>query len=449
MVLRPGCQAEGGAAVTDPSADLVIERPILAMDAEVSLLGAAMGGYPDVDELLGIVEASDFYHPHHAAIWSAIGRVHHAGQQPDPITVRVAVGTMTGFNPIRLIEMTQICPIAAQAPFYAEEVATASGLRRLQLASVKVYQVASGPEGLDEKREMARQAVDEACTGRDVSRARHLADVVDDVLDVAQNGQGEQLSTGWPDVDRLIGGLAPGRLLVVGARPGVGKSLMGTNLALTMARKHGHAVLIASLEMPEREVGQRLVAAHASVNLSRMSSGRTEDQEWKLIQDRYAELQAMPIVIDDAPGQTIASIRKATRDAQRTREDLALIVVDYLQLVRPAESRGNRAEEIGEISRGLKLLARESGACVVAMAQVNRSGAHRADSRPMMSDLRESGSIEADADQVILLHQPDDDIPELEVTVDKNRHGPRGIARLHIAGHYAQLQSVYARGATA
>lgn len=428
--------------MADPTADLVLERPVLANDAEVSLLGAAMSGYPDLDDLLEAVEPDDFYTAIHGDIWRAIGSVHRAGNQPDPVSVRIALGTVNGFNPIRLFDMMQLCPIVAQAGYYAEQVVNAAGLRRLQSASVRIYQIASSSGELAEQREMARQAVDEACAGREVSRARLLADVLPDVIEVAENGQGEMLSTGWPDVDRLIGGVAPGRLVVVGARPGVGKSLMGTNLALHIASRHRHAALIVSLEMPEREVGQRLLAAHASVNLTRLQSGGTEEREWKQIQDRYTQMADLPITIDDLPSQTIASIRKAARDVQRRRDDLALIVVDYLQLVRPVDSRGNRAEEIGEISRGLKLLARETGACVFAMAQVNRESSKRADGRPTMSDLRESGSIEADADQVVLLHQPADEIPELEVNVDKNRHGPRGTARLHVAGHYAQLQSV-------
>lgn len=415
--------------------------PRLANDAEVSLLGAAMSGYPDVDELLALVEPSDFYHPNHEAIWAAIARVHRAGNPPDPISVRVAVGTLPGFDPIRLLEVTTQCPIVAQAPFYATEVASASGVRRLQTASVKIRQITADDDTLENKRERCRAVIDAAARGRDTSQARTLAAALPAVLDLAEHGQTNSLSSPWPDIDRLIGGLAPGRLIVVGARPGVGKSLMGTNLALHVARRHQHAVLVASLEMPELEVAQRMVAAVASVNLTRLQGGHTSEQEWQQISDHYAALDELPITINDAPDQSIAAIAKAARDIQRTRDDLALIVVDYLQLVRPTERRGNRAEEVGEISRQLKILARESGACVVAMAQVNRQSTHRTDTRPTMADLRESGSIEADADQVILLH-PVEDTPELEVIVDKNRHGPRGLARLMASGHYAQLHSI-------
>lgn len=418
-------------------------EPHKSTDAEVYLLGAAMSGYPDLDDLADVVEPADFYAPFHEAAWDAILRVHRAGNKPDPMSVRLALAsTEVRHDPTRLLDYAQAVPLVANAPHYAEEVATAAGLRRIQEAGTRLQDLGSTPGDLDERREQARQTVDEATAGRTRSRARTIATLLPDVLDMAQHGQTSVLGTGWPDIDRLIGGLAPGRLVVVGARPGVGKSVMGTNLALHFAHHHEHAVLIASLEMPEIEVGQRLLAAHASVNLGGLQMGTIDEAAWGKIAAKTGELGDLPITVDDAPGQTVTHIRRAARNAQRVRDDLALIVVDYLQLVRPSDSRTNRAEQIGEISRGLKLLARESGACVVAMAQVNREGTKHSDGKPRMTDLRESGAIEADADQVILMHHPDDNVPEIEVIVDKNRHGPKGVATLQIQGHYARLASV-------
>ncbi|WP_163168086.1 DnaB-like helicase C-terminal domain-containing protein [Arthrobacter sp. Alg241-R88] len=414
-----------------------------ANDAEVSLLGACMSGFPDIDDI--DLESSDFYQRINGDIWAAIRRVHATGAQPDAVSVRLALtNPPPSFNPVRLFEMTQLVPVVARAPFYAEQVAAASGRRRLMEASVALSEIANEVGDIDEQREMARQAVDDATRGRSTSKARTIADILPSVIDTAQNGRTALLGSGWPDVDRLIGGLGPGRLVVVGARPGVGKSVMGTNLALHFAHHHEHAVLLASLEMPEDEVGQRLLAAFADANLSSLQDGTTDERTWQKIAERHAALDALPIHIDDTAGQTVTHIRKKARDVQRTRDDLALIVVDYLQLVRPADDRksSNRAEQVGQISRDLKLLARETGACVVAMAQVNREGTKHQDGKPRMTDLRESGSIEADADQVILLHQPDDEIPEIEVLVDKNRHGPKGVANLQMQGFYARLASV-------
>ena len=424
-----------------PEAD-VLPLPTQANDAEISLLGAAMSGYDDLDTLLDTVDPDDFYDPGRANVWRAIAALHREGTHPDVVAVRLnLVASKTPHDPIRLFEWTQLVPIVAQAPYYATQVATAAGLRRIQNAGTSLQQLARIPGDLTERQEQARQAVDEACTGRTLSRARMVADLIDQVIDIAENGAGDMLGTPWPDVDRFIGGLAPGRLIVVGARPGVGKSVMGVNLALHVAHRHQHAALIASLEMPEHEVMQRLLACHAQVGLTGLQKGDVPESEWAKIASHQAEIAALPIAVEDRPGQTVQAIRAAARTLQRTRDDLALIVVDYLQLVEPVERRMNRAEEVGELSRGLKLLARETGACVVAMAQLNREAAKG--QPPKVSDLRESGSIEADADQVLLLHQPDEQIPEIEVLVGKNRHGPRGKAVLQMAGHYSQLRSIW------
>lgn len=430
-----------------------MSEPMQAGDAEQYVLGAAMSG-ANIDDLADIIEPSDFYSPHHEDIWAAILRVHRAGNRPDPTSVRLALSAAeVKHDPMRLLDMTQAVPFVGNATYYARQVATAKGLRRIQEAGIKVQQLGSTAGiDLDEVREMARAEVDAATQGRSVSKARTLADLLPAVIDTAQHGQTSVLGTGWPDLDRIIGGLAPGRLVVVGARPGIGKSLMGTNLALHFAHRHNHQVLLASLEMPEDEVMQRLLAAFAEVNLSGLQMGDLDEPAWQRIAERTERLSALPIVVDDTPHQTVTGIRAAARNAQRKRDDLALVVVDYLQLVRPSDAKVNRAEQIGEISRGLKLLARETGACVVAMAQVNRESTKRQDGRPTQADLRESGSIEADSDQIILLHRPDKDLPELEAIVDKNRHGPEGTAHLHIRGHVAQLVSAQwspSRGLTA
>ena len=419
-------------------------EPMTANDAEVSLLGAAMSGYQHLDDVLEVLDAGRLLPPSASEVWDAIGRVHAAGAVPDPVTVRSALDTAgVKHDPIMLLTMAQACPIVSQADYYAEQVRNARGCGASRRRARRIVQLATSAGDLEERREMARQEVDKATEGKNITRARSLADVLPSVLNIAENGQANVLETGFHDIDRLIGGLAPGRLVIVGARPGVGKSLMGTNLALHFAHHHKHAVLLASLEMPEDEVGQRMLAAHAMVNLTTLQNGSVDERSWKKIAERHGELNSMPVSIVDDPTQTIASIRRHARDIQRHRDDLALIVVDYLQLVSTPGTTRNRSEELGEVSRGLKLIARETGACVVAMAQVNRESTKDGKSRaPRMSDLRESGSIEADADVVMLLHQPDDDIPELEVIVDKNRHGIKGRAQLQIQGHYALLSNI-------
>lgn len=421
----------------------MIDEPMQAADAERHVIGAALSGFPDLDGLLERLDPGDFYLPLHEDIWAAISRVHRAGNRPDPVSVRLALSAAdVKHDPTMLVDYMQAVPLTGLADYYATLVQNASGLRRIQTAGVKIQQLGSVDAELDEIREQARATVDEATQGRTVSKARTLADLLPSVIDQAQNGQTKVLSSPWDDLDRLIGGLAPGRLVVFGARPGVGKSVAGTNLALHMAHKHKHAVLLSSMEMGEQEVGQRLLAAHARADLGRLQAGTTDEDSWTRIADKTAEASALPITIDDTPAQSVIHVRRAARNVQRTRDDLALIVVDYLQLMAVSESRNrdrNRVGELTEISRGLKLLARETGACVVAMAQLSREATKHSDGRPKLTDLRESGSIENDADQVILMHIPDQDSPDLEFIVAKNRHGPMGQATVQRQYNYARL----------
>lgn len=416
-------------------------------DAERALLGAALSGCcADLDEVLDAVAPSDFYAPFHEQVWVAIGQVHAAGLCPELVSVKDALdAAQVRYDPIKLAELVHAAPIAAQAPYYAERVVYDAGRRAIGVAGTRLQQVAdANGEDLESLQERARQVVDEATRRRTVSRARTIAELVPEVIDAAEKGRTHVLGTGWPDLDHIIDGLAPGRLVVVGARPGIGKSIMGTNLALHFASRHDHAALVASLEMPEIEVGQRMLATWAGVDLTNLIHGRLSEREWERVAEKQQTLADLPITVDDSPGLSVAGIRRAARNVQRQRDDLALVVVDYLQLVRPVDTRVNRVEQVGEISRGLKLLARETGACVVAMAQLNRASIHNG--TPRMSDLRESGAVEADADVVILLHQPDDDIPEVEVIVDKNRHGRKGRCTLMAAGYNAELRSVSTEG---
>lgn len=416
-------------------------EPMQHRDAEEQLLGAAMSGAPDLDDLLDLVDVDDFYLPMHGDVWSAIGRVHRAGNRPEPTSVRLALAEAESkFDPIRLFDLCAACAIPANASYYADLVRVVAGLRRFQQAGIAVTQIGSTHGDLDERREEARKAIDDACRGRSVSKARRIADLLPAAIDAAQSGKTGVLSTGWPDIDRAIGGIAPGRLIVFGARPGGGKSIAGTNLALHVAHHHGHAALVASLEMPESEVMNRLLAAHARANLTDLINGTVSESDWVKISASYNELESLPIYVEDESSLSVQGLRRMARDVQRERDDLALIVVDYLQLMRPAQRKreASRAEEVSQIARDLKLLARETGACVVAMAQVNREGGKSAEG-PRLTDIREGGA-ENDADVVVLLHRPNPDVPEVTATVAKNRHGPQhAVATLQMLGHYARL----------
>lgn len=427
------------------------------MNPDRALLGAVLYGCGDLDRLAHIVRPSDLREPRDELVWQAILRVAEAGTKPDPVTVRAAIGgegwrlLKDHGGPVYLADLVHECPNPLHVDHYAEQVADNAGRRRLATA---LYAIGEDLKDTDrpwaEIAEQTRTRIDDATlqslTGQPVVR---IGDVLESVLDVAEHGAARGLGTPWTDLDRLTGGLAPGRLIIVGARPGVGKSIMGTNLALDVAHRHGHEVLLCSVEMPRLEVGQRIVAAHVPVSLSALEHGRVPGDVWQRIAERVGQVHDLPITIEDSAAQSMATIRVATRNATKAAaardRKLALVVVDYLQLLTPRDRRVPRHEQVGEISAGLKQVAREYGVCVVAMAQVNRASTQRHGGRPTLADLRESGSIEADADIVLLLHRPEDDGAEVELIVAKNRAGPRGEVTLQMQGHYARLvTSAYA-----
>lgn len=413
------------------------------LETERALLGAALSGYPQFDDLAQIVFPVDFDSIHHEAIWSACMAVSEAGNRVEPVAVRVAMGKSCNQlpgGPVYLADLMREATIVSAATTYAKEVATNAARRRIAHAATRLHALSESALPMAEVSEQARATVDEAIETRAKTRLMRPGDLLPRVLDIAQHGREQGLSSGWSDIDRFTQGLRPGRLIIVGSRPGVGKSIMGTNLALTVAHKHKRDVLLCSMEMDSEEVLQRIISAHLSVNLTRLETGDVQPNSWDRIAERHQEVIDMPIHIADEASQALAAIRSRIRDLQRSGESPALVVVDYLQLMQVRDPRLNRAESIGELSRGLKIIAREFNTCVVAMAQLNRESAGRHDGKPRLSDLRESGSIEADADIVLLLHRVKDGESDIDVLVEKNRSGPRGVVNLELHGVYARLE---------
>lgn len=414
---------------------------------ERTLLALALTRGPEVvDKATSVLQPEDFYQPAHESIWRAIVHAADDGLAIDAAVIASTLAKIAPDVPQRgiphlLVELVSDGAFAAGDPaWYAGQIAEAADRRRLISAALQVKQLAEN-DGLDigDVRDRATQAIEDVTIARRRSRLARIGDVLDDVIDLADKGTDPALSTPWPDLDRLIGGIAPGRLVVIGARPAVGKSITGTNLALCIADTHKHAVLVASMEMSKEEVTQRMLAADAGVNLTRLIESSLEESDWNAIRARRDQIRALPVSVLDEPSMTVTDIRAAAREMRRERGDLALIVVDYLQLMDAGVKSSNRVEAIGHISRSLKVLARETNSCVVALAQLNRESLRHGDGKPKMSDLRESGSIEADANQVILMHRPDMELPDVEVIVDKNRHGPTGVATLQLQGQYARL----------
>ena len=413
-------------------------------DFERALLGAILAGYRGFPDLQRVVHGRDFAHPMHEDVWEAAGRVWASGGTVDPLTVRTALGEaaqrLPG-GPLYLHELMQACPNIVSAPHYAAQVAERAGRSRLRAAGIAIQQLAEESREVDELAEDARQRLDAAVAQQDRGGLKRAGDVLPDVLDIAEHGSAKGLPTPWPDVDDLTRGLKPGRLIVIGARPGVGKSLMGANMAAHVASRFGHTAYVSSMELDETEYTQRILAAEALVDLTKLENGHLNEAEWGKIARASQAIQEWPLVIDDEPRQTVSRIRSRVRDLTRT-QTVALVVVDYLQMLTPRDARMPKREQVDESTRGLKLLAREMKCCVVAIASLNRGSVNRGgDGKPTMGDLKESSGIESDADQVILLH-PDPDSPaELLVLVEKHRNGPTGERRLIKQGHYSRLLS--------
>lgn len=402
---------------------------------ELDLLACILGGWSPLD--VDLTEA-DFDQPKHAATWRAMLAVAEQGGQPNPAAVRLALGSAGDNAAGWLLDVFGRPVVPTNAPQLAERVRRAAQLRDLQdLARGLMQRAAADDAQPGEITDWARRKLDAPVgTVRDTET---IGDALARVIDQIETGQQSGLSTPWPDLDRLIHGLAQDRLYVVAARPGVGKSILGQNLAWHWARKHKLPTYFASLEMAVDELVTRTVAQAAKVNLSDLMAGQVDDRGWDKINHASPALTDARIHICADPGQTLDTIRAGARRLQR-REGLGLVVVDYLQLMTPRDRRMPREQQVAEASRGLKLLAKELHVPVVAMSQVRRLNDGEKNRAPSLSDLRESGAIEQDADAVLILHIPDaDDLTGAELHVAKARAGQRDRINVQMLTHWATI----------
>lgn len=409
--------------------------------AERALLAAVLTGHPAATEAFGLLSARDFNQPRNAAVWDACLAVHGAGSRVDPHTLPIPPKARPYIVDLLTSEAE---PLNARQ--YAALVADAAQRRRLVAAAMKVRQLAETADDASRAAQDAVRAIDEAAEATtDVDAGMGAAELLMETIGTLESGDTRKVLTGWSDLDDSLGGMRPGQLVIVGARPGYGKSVVAANI-LAAACKDGIGVHFASLEMRRGEVMNRLLANQCTVDLGRlMNPDQLTEDDWQRIATKSGDMAEWPFVIDDHAGQTLTQIRARARASSR-RFELGLVIVDYLQIMGTGVRTGAapREQVIGDISQGLKELAKELDVPVLALSQVNRGPVDRKDPRPTMSDLRESGRIEADADQILLLHRPDlheKDYPgtELEIHVAKNRNGPTGMTvALNFFGHYSR-----------
>lgn len=419
--------------------------------AEQAVLGAILLSGRVLDEVAETLTAQAFYAPKHSAVFTAALAVRDAGQPVDAVTVLAELERRgwlekVGGGPY-LHTLLAVVPTAANAGFYADRVAECARLRGLAETGTRIVQSVhqAGSTEAAELIERARAALDHlAQAGRTGGAAVELDELLHDGLAELAQPAAPALSTGFPDLDAVLGGgLKPGGLYVVGARPGLGKSILCLQCALNAARG-GTGAFVVSLEMSRSDVMVRIFASEASVELGDLTRRNLTSSDWQRLRDAAGRARAWPLAVDDTAELTLTAIRSRARDRARRPGGLGLLVVDYLQLVKPADPRAPREQQVAAISRGLKLLGRELDVPVLAAAQINRASEQRTDRRPSVADLRESGAIEADADAVLLLHDDPDQLGELEVVIGKNRHGPRRSVHLAWSPHYARARSMAA-----
>ncbi|MDA8183024.1 MAG: replicative DNA helicase [Actinomycetota bacterium] len=427
------------------------------IEAEESLLGAMLLSRDAIADALERTSAEDFYKPAHGQIFRAITSLYARGEPADAVTVaeelRRGSGDEAMPDPSVLVSLQVNTPSTTNASHYARIVEEHALLRRLVAVAGEIAELGySLPENVDEVVDRAESMVFEVAERRVVDSMSPLRELLAESIDhlEALYERGDTVTgvpTGYVDLDRHLAGLQPSNLVVVGARPAMGK----TSLALGMvahAAMHAHVpVLLFSLEMSHLELTQRLLCSDARVDAGRMRNGRLNESDWAKISESIGRLADAPVYIDDNPNLTVMDIRAKSRRLM-SRGGLGLVVVDYLQLMTGRHGAENRQVEVSEISRGLKILARELKIPVVALSQLSRNLEMRQDKRPMLADLRESGSIEQDADVVLFIYRDEvyntesEDRGSAEVIVAKHRNGPTGSVHLAFIDHYARFANI-------
>ncbi|MEM7285019.1 MAG: replicative DNA helicase [Actinomycetota bacterium] len=428
---------------------------------EESLLGAMLLSKDAIADAIEIVETADFYKPAHQHVFEAITSLYSVGEPADTVTVSAELeraGLLQGIGGGgALVSYLTGTPAATNATKYAKIVHELALLRRLIHVGTDIAEVGySQPDDVVKAIDSAETMVFNLSQGRAADTLSPIRDLLDDNLDRLEQlyEQGDSITgtpTGFVDLDELLSGLQPNSLVVLGARPAMGKTAFGLNLVAHAAMQAQRPVLFFSLEMGQLEISQRLLCAEARVDSTRVRNGKLTEDDWSRISHGVGRLAEAPVWIDDNPQVTVMEIRAKARRLKSRVGDLALVVVDYLQLMTGRNGAESRQVEVAEISRGLKILARELECPVVALSQLSRQLEQRQDKRPMLSDLRESGSIEQDADVVMFLYRDevyDADSPDIgtaEILVAKHRAGPTGMVRLAFLPHFTRFANM-ARG---
>jgi replicative DNA helicase len=413
-----------------------VERPVpYDLAAEESVLGSLLLDRDSVIKVAPFLKPEDFYREAHGAIYGAVLELYSRREPPDPVTLAAELERKGDLDKVggysALIGLVNRTPTAVHVEYYGHIVERTAVLRRLISAGGQIaalgYSEESEVANVLDKAESILFNISQRTSSKEFASIEQVLHEYYDRIEAIQNNPGGVVGvpTGYHDLDEVTGGFQPSDLLILAARPGVGKTSLALGVAHNAAHKGKH-VGVFSLEMSREQLVQRLLAVETGVDSQRLRLGYLNDDEWQLVSDAIGRLAQLPVYIDDTAGLTIHEVRSKSRRLQ-AEVGVDMLIIDYLQLMQGTARRdGNRVQEVSEISRNLKMLARELNIPVLACAQLSRAVESRTSHVPMLSDLRESGSIEQDADMVMFIHREEMYNPETE---------KKGIAEIHISKH--------------
>jgi len=449
-----------------PAGSSPLERiPPQDIEAEMALLGSMMLEREVIGDVITIIhrnEAERFYRPDHRKLFEVLVDLYERGDPVDLVSVRNELSRLNLLDEVGgvdyLTQLAESVPNYLHAEYYARIVRDKGMLRNLIGAAARITEAAY--DQANEAREIldqAEQLLFEVTDERISDQAAQIHEELERIFQQIESREGHCITgipTGFLELDDLLSGLQRGEMIVIAARPSMGKTAFGLSVAEHIAVTENIPIAFFSMEMSRLAVAQRLLCARAGVDSQRVRKNMVSEDEIARLQAAVGELAEMPLFVDDTPGMSVLELRAKTRRLY-LRHDIRAVFIDYLQLMHSPRKVESRQQEVAEISRGLKSLARELNIPVVVMAQLNRNPEGRTDKKPMLSDLRESGAIEQDADVVMLLHReeyyyrvkgeipPDDVRGQAEVIVAKQRNGPTATVKLHFNEHFARFDPLH------
>ncbi|MDH2424810.1 replicative DNA helicase [Sphaerisporangium sp. TRM90804] len=423
------------------------------LEAERSVLGAAMLSPESAGLVVDTLTIRHFYRAAHQVVFECVTSLVERSAPVDIVTVRAELERRSTqereqVHPRLLFDLIESVTAAGHIEYHLRLLQEQYFRRKLFMAGRRLKALGSRSDlDIEDVAEQSRKILDQVAEVPEGSSAKPVSELIGPYLDRLESKAPEVgVTTGWVDLDSLVTRLRPGQLIVVGARPGMGKSVLMVNMALHVGVRLKLPVFFASLEMSHDEILARMVAHEAGVTLQKLQQRDLNADDWTRVAKKQAELdEADHLIVDDDPGISIGHLRAKLSTMRRSGHPAAIVFIDYLQLMSSAKRSENRQQEVSDLSRNLKLLAKDMGVPVVVGAQLNRGPELRANKRPMKSDLRESGSLEQDADIVILLHREDAyeaESPragEVDLIVDKHRQGATATITAAFQGHYSRI----------